>query len=74
MRIRVLKKEINARIEAIQSKGDWVSFRPSDLVASLESSGRFSKQEIMQYVSERIAEGDYRQWTVKPKIFTALTT
>lgn len=62
-----IKKEINARIEAIQSKGDWVSFRPSDLVASLESSGRFSKQEIMQYVSESIADGDYRPMDGKAK-------
>ncbi|GJI56972.1 conjugal transfer protein TraI [Rodentibacter sp. JRC1] len=62
-----MKKEINARIEAIQSKGDWVSFRPSNLIASLESSGRFSKQEIMQYVSERIEKGDYRPMDGKSK-------
>lgn len=54
-----IKKEITARIEAIQSKGDWLSFRPSNLIASLENSGTFTKQELIQYVSERIAKGDY---------------
>lgn len=62
-----MKREISARIEAIQSKGDWLSFRPSDLIASLESSGRFSKPELIQYVSERIAQGDYRPMNGKSK-------
>lgn len=53
-----IKKEIDARIEALQSKGNWLSFKPMDLITSLEH--RFPKQELLQYVSERILQGDYR--------------
>ena len=61
-----IKKEINARIEAIQSKGDWVSFRPNDLVASLERAAVLANKN-KQYVSERIADGDYRPMDGKAK-------
>lgn len=53
-----LKREVDSRIEALQAKGNWVSFNAMELILATESS-RFTKNEITQYVAERIQNGDF---------------
>lgn len=54
-----IKREIDSHIESLQAKKDWVSFSGIELITSFDGNSRFTKQQITDYVTLKINEGEF---------------